>query len=112
MYSIFVTINVRPEHVDAFTKATILEAQGTVRGEPGCFQFHMLKDPTKPSRFYFFEIFRDQAAAQVHRETENFKTWRRAVDHMMERSPERIEMETVFPSEEGLHRQKSGLLNW
>jgi autoinducer 2-degrading protein len=112
MYSIFVTINVRPEHVDAFTKATLVEAQGTVRGEPGCFQFHMLKDPNKPSRFYFFEIFRDEAAYHAHRETENFKTWRHTVNHMMEGSPERIAMETVFPSEEGLHCQKPGLLNW
>ena len=76
------------------------------------FQFHMLKDPNKPGRFYFFEIFRDEASYQAHRETENFKTWRHSVSHMMEGSPARIEMETVFPSEEGLHRQKPSLLNW
>jgi autoinducer 2-degrading protein len=113
MYAIFVTINVKPKHVDAFTQASLIEAQGVVRNEPGCFQFHMLKDPSNPNRFYFFEIFRDEAAAQAHRETEIFKTWRQTVHDMMDGPPERIAtMQTAFPSDDGLERQKPGLLNW
>jgi autoinducer 2-degrading protein len=69
MYSIFVTINAKPENVDTFIQATLVEAQGTVRDEPRCFQFHMLRDQSKPNRFHFFEIFRDEAANQAHRDT-------------------------------------------
>lgn len=93
-------INVKPEHVDAFTQASLVEAQGVARDEPGYFQFHMLKDPSNPNRFYFFEIFRDEAAAQTHGETVNFKTWRQTVHAMMDGSPERIAtMQTAFPSD-------------
>ena len=73
MYAIFGVINVKPEHVPAFTEATIREARGTVRDEPGVFQFHILTDADTPNRFYFFEIFRDEAAAEAHWETENFR---------------------------------------
>jgi (4S)-4-hydroxy-5-phosphonooxypentane-2,3-dione isomerase len=75
MYAIFGAINVKPEHVRAFTEVTIREARVTVGDEPGVFQFHILTDAETPSRFYYFEIFRDEAAADAHWETENFKTW-------------------------------------
>jgi quinol monooxygenase YgiN len=70
MYAIFGSMNVKPEHVRAFREATIREARGTVSDEPGVFQFHILTDTDTPNRFYYFEIFRDEAAAEAHWETE------------------------------------------
>ena len=74
MHAIFGVIDVKPEHVRAFREATIREARGTVRDEPSVFQFHILTDADTSTRFYYFEIFRDAAAAEAHWETENFKT--------------------------------------
>jgi quinol monooxygenase YgiN len=62
VYAIFGAINVKREHVVGFREATIHEARGTVRDEPGVFQFHILTDADTPNRFYYFEIFRDEAA--------------------------------------------------
>jgi (4S)-4-hydroxy-5-phosphonooxypentane-2,3-dione isomerase len=74
MYAIFGAMNVQPEHINAFREATIREARGTVWDEPGVFQFHILADADTPNRFYYFEIFRDEAAAEAHWEMENFTT--------------------------------------
>lgn len=52
MYAIFGVIDVKPEHVRAFTEATIREARGVVSDEPGVFQFHILVDADTPTRFY------------------------------------------------------------
>ena len=113
MYAIFGIINVKPEHVGAFTEVTIREARGTVRDEPGVFQFHILTDADTPTRFYFFEIFRDEAAAEAHWETENFKTWEATVEGMLDGEIRRTStMRPVFPSDQGLEKQKSGLLDW
>ena len=113
MYAIFGVINVKPEHVRAFTEATIRVSRGTVRDEPGVVQYHILADADTPSRFYFFEIFRDEAAAEAHWETENFKTWRATVEDMLDGEIRRTStMRPVFPSDQGLEKQKAGLLDW
>ncbi len=113
MYAIFGAITVKPEHVRAFTEETIREAQGTVRDEPGVFQFHILTDADTPNRFYYFEIFRDEAAAEAHWETENFKTWWATVEDMLDGGTQRTStMRPLFPSEQGLEKQKAGLSAW
>ncbi len=51
MYSIFVTINVKPEHIEAFKKASLGDSKGSVRDEPGCFRFDIHQDKGISSRF-------------------------------------------------------------
>ena len=36
------------------------------RQEPGCIEYHMLRDQQDPSLFVFFEVWADQAALDVH----------------------------------------------
>jgi quinol monooxygenase YgiN len=113
MYSIFVAINVKSEHRDSFIKASNVEAQGSVSGEPGLFQFQMLVDDSNPNRFYFFEIFKNEEAAEAHWETDVFKAWWNTVEEMFDGGTERIcTMRTIFPSNSGLEKQKPGLMNW
>ena len=113
MYAIFGSMDVKPEHVEAFRDATVHEARGTVRDEPGVFQFHILTDTDNPNRFYYFEIFRDEAAADAHWETEIFKSWWATVEGMLDGGTQRISnMRTMFPSDHGLEKQKAGLLDW
>ena len=74
MHSIFVTVNVHPEHVDAFISAGDGDAQGSVRDEPGCFRFDIHQDVEVPTRFYLYEVYTDEAAFQAHLETPHFLT--------------------------------------
>ena len=83
MYSIFVPVNVKLDRLDAFVKASKAVAAATVL-EPGCWRYDVLQDMDVPSRFYFYEIFQDRAAAEAHWETEHFKTWWSAVEDMVD----------------------------
>lgn len=113
MYSIFVAIDVKSEHRDSFIKASIAEAQGAISGEPGLFQFQMLVDESNPNRFYWYEVFRDEKAAEDHWETDVFKAWWNTVEDMFDGEVETIcSMRTIFPSINGLEKQKPGLMNW
>lgn len=99
MYAGFFAINVKPEHREAFIEASIAEGKGAIREEPGIFQFQIMVDESNPNRFYFFELFRDEAAAEEHWETEVFKTWWITVEPMFNGEVETLgSMRTIFGS--------------
>ena len=107
----FVTINVKPGDVDRFTEASFADAQGSVRDEPDCFRFDILRDPDIETRFYLYEVYTDESAMQVHMETPHFKRWWATVEDMIDDIGS-IKMDTVFPSDLGWASQKPGLQNW
>ena len=112
MYAIFVTIKIKEDRVDEFMTASLGDAQGSVRDEPGCFRFDILQDPQLASRFYLYEVYLDQKAFDAHLEAPHFIKWKSIVSEMFEGDPTRIDMKTIFPSEEGWKQQKPGLLQW
>lgn len=112
MFSIFVRINVHVDRCSEFAEASLADAQGSVRDEPGCVRFDIHRDAKNPNRFYLYEVYRDREAFEVHLKSIHFKKWLSAVEGMVDGEFERVEMEPVFPSSEGWERQKSGLLSW
>ena len=112
MFAIFVTVNIKPGHVEQFTEASLGDARGSVRDEPGCFRFDILKDPENQNRFYLYEVYADEAAFEAHKEAPHFKEWFSTVEDMLAGDLELIKMDTEFPSDEGWEKQKPGLLNW
>jgi autoinducer 2-degrading protein len=81
---VHVDIAVVPDQVDPFLDAT--EANATAsRQEPGILRFDVLTDRTDPSHVVLVEIYRDDAAAAAHKETQHYATWRDTVAPMMAR---------------------------
>lgn len=37
--------------------------------EPGCLRFDVLQDAEDPATYYFYEVYRDEAAQQAHMQT-------------------------------------------
>ncbi len=112
MYSIFVTIQIKPGFRDRFMEASLGDAQGSVRDEPGCFRFDMLKNVSDPNRFHLFEVYTDEAALETHRNAPHFLKWRETVKDWLEGEPQRVMMNTIFPSDDGWRKQKPHLLDW
>ena len=109
LYSIFVAINVSAEHSDDFLEASLTVARESIR-EEGALRYDVLRDANNPNRFYFYEIFRDRAAAEAHWGTAHFDTWRTTVADMVSGEFEMLgNMKPVFPSTETLGRQKAAL---
>ena len=44
----------------------LLALVALTRAEPGCVSYEMFRDPEKPAKFMFQEVFRDQAALDAH----------------------------------------------
>jgi autoinducer 2-degrading protein len=112
MFSIFVRINVQADRCSEFAEASLADAQGSVRDEPGCVRFDIHRDASRPNRFYLYEVYRDREAFETHLSSPHFKKWFSTVEDMIDGEFERVEMEPVFPSRQGWDRQKAGLLRW
>jgi autoinducer 2-degrading protein len=77
-----VQVHVRPEDVEGFRAASLLNATES-RREPGVLRFDVLQETDDPTRFVLIEVFREPAAAAAHRETAHYQRWRDTVAPMM-----------------------------
>lgn len=82
MLVVHVACHVKPECVDAFREATLVNARASVQ-EPGIARFDVLQDREAPARFVLVEIYRTPEAPAAHKETEHYKRWRDTVADMM-----------------------------
>ena len=48
MQAIIVTIQIKPDHREAFMEAMLDDARGSVGNEPGCLRFDVLQDAEGP----------------------------------------------------------------
>jgi autoinducer 2-degrading protein len=106
MYSVFVTIDVKSECLSEFTQASLADARGSVGNESGCFRFDILRDNNLDSRFYLYEVYRDEEALQEHLQTPHFKLWHSTVENMVIGDINSVKMNTVFPSGSVWEKQK------
>jgi len=72
MISIFVTINIKDGFADKFSEASLGDSQGSVRDEPGCFRFDILRNSEVANRFHLYEVYKDEEALASHRKTPHF----------------------------------------
>ena len=50
----------------------LLALVAPTRAEPGCVSYELFRDPERPAKFMFQEVFRDQAALDAHLATPHF----------------------------------------
>lgn len=82
MHVTVVQVFVKPECVDEFIQATLLNHEASVR-EPGNRRFDVLQSIDDPTRFTLYEAYNSEADAKAHKDTSHYATWRDAVAHMM-----------------------------
>jgi (4S)-4-hydroxy-5-phosphonooxypentane-2,3-dione isomerase len=100
MLVVHVHIHVRPEHLEAFTAASLVNARASVR-EPGIARFDVVRQTDDPSRFVLVEVYRTPEAPAAHRATAHYQAWRDAVAPMMAEPRSRVEFANVFPDDAG-----------
>ncbi|MGQ9621606.1 MAG: antibiotic biosynthesis monooxygenase [Bacteroidales bacterium] len=77
-----VYVNVKPEMIDDFIKATIANHRESVK-EPGNLRFDFLQQSDNPCRFMVYEAYESEEAAAAHKNTPHYQTWRATVENMM-----------------------------
>ena len=63
----------KPEEVDTL-KGIIRKFLPQAQREPGIKAFQIHQSLTEPTKFFFYEVFKDEAAFAEHQQSEHFKT--------------------------------------
>lgn len=99
MIVLHVTIQVKPEHTAEFLEIVRHDAEHSEQDEPGCLRFDVLQDRDDPNRFYFYEVYRDEAAFEAHRQTPHFKLYFEKSQPLLAAAPERRFAKNVIPAD-------------
>ena len=97
MLAMWVKVRIKPEERQRFLKAIEVDALGSEQDEPGCLRFNVLRDAQDDTVYYFYEIYKDQAALDAHRAAPHYAVWRAAADTLAGPT-EATRCETVFPA--------------
>lgn len=100
MFIAHIQIRVKPESIDAFRQATLVNARASVK-EPGIARFDILQQADDPTRFVFIEVYRSVEASAAHKETAHYAAWRDTVAPMMAEPRSNVKYTNVFPGDEG-----------
>ena len=73
MFILHVTLDAKPEHAADFLELLRYDAAHSETDEPGCLRFDVIQDRDEANRFYLYEVYRDEAAFEAHRQTPHFK---------------------------------------
>jgi (4S)-4-hydroxy-5-phosphonooxypentane-2,3-dione isomerase len=94
-----VYVRVKPEHIDAFTHATIENARNS-REEPGVARFDFLQKTEDPGQFLLTEVYKDDEAPKKHKETDHYLKWRETVEGMMAEPRQGVKYTNIFPGDD------------
>jgi autoinducer 2-degrading protein len=83
MEIILVEVDVKPERLNDFLELIKYDAEHSEGDEPGCLRFDVLQDTEDPHKFFYYEVYRDEAARMAHRETPHFKHYAEASADML-----------------------------
>jgi quinol monooxygenase YgiN len=97
MIAKWIKVRIKPELRQEFLEAIEVDALGSERDEPGCARFNVLQDSEDDAVYYFYEVYKDEAAVDAHRAAPHYAVWKAAA-HTLDGPTERIEASTVFPA--------------
>ena len=98
MLAIWVKVRVKANMKDKFLKAIEADALGSERDEAGCLRFNVLQDQKDANVYYFYEVYKDEAALEAHRAAPHYAKWRAAAD-TLDGPSQPTRCKTVFPSD-------------
>ncbi len=93
-----VYVHVKPEGREQFIQATLENARQTI-GEPGNLRFDVLQQADDPNRFILYEVYRDQAGADAHKQTAHYAKWRDTVAPLMAEPRKGVAHVPLFPQQ-------------
>ncbi len=83
MYCLILKTQLKPNSFEAFMAAMRVNAAASVRDEPGCLAFDVLRDRSNPDLLYLYEVYTDEAAFEAHLLTAHFLASRPVVDPLI-----------------------------
>ncbi|MBS7663418.1 antibiotic biosynthesis monooxygenase [Pseudomonas lalucatii] len=94
MYCLLLKTRLKPGCFDAFMAAMGVNAAASVRDEPGCLTFDVLRDRGDPQLVWLYEVYVDEAAFAAHLRSAHFLASRPLVEPLI-LSQEAIEADAL-----------------
>ncbi len=85
MKCMLIEVHVKASALDEFLKIIKYDAVHSEKDEPGCLRFDVLRDNEDPLKFYFYEVYKDEAAQAAHRQAPHFSQWAQFTEHGLDR---------------------------
>jgi (4S)-4-hydroxy-5-phosphonooxypentane-2,3-dione isomerase len=95
MYVVAVTVFVKPESVQPFIAATLVNARNT-RRESGNARFDLLQSEEDPARFLLYECYKSKDDFTAHQQTPHYLTWKSTVADMMAQPRQGVRHHALF----------------
>jgi autoinducer 2-degrading protein len=99
MLANLIKVRIKPEKRQRFLEAIEVDALGSERDEPGCLRFHVLQSDEDENVYYFYEVYKDDAALESHRQMPHYAVWRSAAAEALDGPTEATRTHTVFPAD-------------
>ena len=100
MHILIVHAQVKPEFIEAFKEATVVNAESSAK-EPGVARFDFLQQKDDPSKFVLYEVYRDEEAPVKHKASPHYNAWLAKVEHMFAEPRTRAFYANVAPADTG-----------
>lgn len=75
MFAVIVKVHIKPHHKKEFLDAMFDDARGSIQNEPDCLLFNIVEDQSDSNCLHLYEVYRDAAAFEVHKNTPHFLQW-------------------------------------
>lgn len=82
-YTVIVSFKLKAEFAVEFMQYMQEQAKNSLINEPGCIIFEIWNHPNVPEQVYLYEAYVNRGAFKYHLESEHFKEFDAAVDHMI-----------------------------
>ena len=79
MRILMASIQINEGHSEEYIEAILEDARGSVRDEPGCVRFDVIQDGGDPNKIWVYEVFKDEAAVEAHRQAPHLLKFRETV---------------------------------
>ncbi len=96
---ILVEVNVKPERLNDFLELIKYDAEHSENDEPGCLRFDVLQDTEDQHKFFYYEVYKDEAARMAHRETPHYKKYAAESADMMSTANNRHIVRNYVPAD-------------
>ncbi len=83
MFSLVVSMEVRPESREEFLAGMTANAEASVRDEPGCLRFDVCSVEGDENRFLLYELYEDAEAFAAHKQAPHFLEWRKTAERVL-----------------------------
>ena len=100
MFVGFFTITVKPNDMEAFLESCLENGKSSVRDEPDCRRFEILRDKNNPNRICFIEVFKDEQALEAHYQTPHFSKMWQTIETMIDGEIAETPMELIYSSDD------------